>query len=159
MKNLRLSDWGHIAEIFGAVAVVISLVYVGVQLKQNTEAIQYQTSEQILSTYAEAQLTIIGETPMAPILVKADAGQPLTAEEAYQLDTWLHFVFSNWEQAYRSHNNGLLEDEVWRAWDTYYRWNMNVSYFRDAWINNPIEGYSESFLRYIDEEVLKDNPP
>jgi len=24
MKNLRLQDWGHIAEIFGAITVVVS---------------------------------------------------------------------------------------------------------------------------------------
>ena len=42
MKKLSLADWGHIAEIFGAVAVVVTLAYVGLQLQQNTAAIQAQ---------------------------------------------------------------------------------------------------------------------
>lgn len=154
MKKLSLADWGHIAEIFGAVAVVVSLVYVGVQLQQNTEAIQAQTSQQVMATYTDAQLPILGEESIAPILVKADAGQPLTTEEAYRLDVWAHLVISNWEQTYRSHQNGQLEDEVWEAWDRYFRWSLKLPYVRDAWVNNPIEGYTASFTRYINEQVL-----
>ena len=154
MKKLSLSDWGHIAEIFGAIAVVVSLIYVGIQLQQNTEAIQAQTSQQVLATYSEAQLTVIGDASMAPLLVKADAGEPLTPEEAMRLDTWAHLVISNWEQTYRSHQLGLLEDEVWLGWDRFFRWNMRSSYVRDAWVNNPIQGYTESFTRYINEEIL-----
>lgn len=158
MSKLKLSDWGHIAEIFGAVAVVISLLYVGKQLQQNTEAIQAQTSQQVLATYSVAQLSVIGEESMAPILIRADAGEVLTAEEALRLDTWAHLVISNWEQTYRSHQHGLLEDEVWQAWDIYFRSYMGSGYFHDAWVNNPIDGYTKSFMRYVDEDVLQSLP-
>ena len=36
MNKLSLSDWASLAEIVGALAVVISLVYVGVQISENT---------------------------------------------------------------------------------------------------------------------------
>ena len=34
----RLQQWAHVAEITGAVAVVISLLYVGYQVSENTAA-------------------------------------------------------------------------------------------------------------------------
>ena len=34
----RLQKWAHIAEITGAVAVVVSLLYVGYQVRENTAA-------------------------------------------------------------------------------------------------------------------------
>ena len=155
MRKLSLADWGHIAEIFGAIAVVVSLVYVGKQLQQNTEAIQTQTSQQVLATYGLAQLTVIGDESMAPILVKADAGETLTPVEAMRLDTWVHLVFANWEQTYRSNRAGQLDDEDWQAWDRFFRWNMNSDYIRETWVNNPIDGYTTSFMRYVNEDVLK----
>ena len=155
MKKLSLADWGHIAEIFGAVAVVVSLLYVGAQLKQNTAAIQAQTSQQIMSTYAETNFAIVGQESLAPLFVKVNNGEDLTPVESEKLGTWAHILFSNWEQAFRSHKNGLLEDEVWAAWDIFFRWNMEYPFVLDAWVNNPIEGYTKSFMQYVNEEVLR----
>ena len=154
MKKISLADWGHIAEIFGAVAVVLSLVYVGAQLKQNTAAIQAQTSQQIMATYSDAQFVILGEEALAPLFIKVQQGEELTAVESEKLGIWAHIVFTNWEQSYSTHQNGLLEEEVWVAWDTFFRSNMEYGFFREAWISNPIVGYTKSFTRYINEEVL-----
>ncbi|MDA9764857.1 MAG: hypothetical protein P8L44_04930 [Opitutales bacterium] len=38
MKQLTLSNWAHIAEIIAAIVIVISILYVGKELKQNTQA-------------------------------------------------------------------------------------------------------------------------
>ena len=35
---MGLSDWVAVAEIFGAVAIVVSLVFVGIQIRDNTKA-------------------------------------------------------------------------------------------------------------------------
>lgn len=154
MKKLSLADWGHIAEIFGAVAVVMTLAYVGLQLQQNTAAIQAQTAQMVMATYADYQFAVIGEDALAPLMVKADAGQELTPEEAERLNTWAHLVISNWEQTYRSYQKGQMNEELWRAWDNYFRSALDTGYVHDAWVDNPIEGYTASFTRYINEEVL-----
>ena len=44
--NQKLSDWASIAEIFGGIAIVISLVFVGIQIKGNTGATQAATFQQ-----------------------------------------------------------------------------------------------------------------
>ena len=38
--KLKLSEWANVAEIVGAAAVIISLVYVGYQVNDNTSAIR-----------------------------------------------------------------------------------------------------------------------
>lgn len=40
MKKLSLSQWTSIAEIFGMLAVVISLIFVGIEIKQNTNQME-----------------------------------------------------------------------------------------------------------------------
>ena len=40
----KLSDWASIAEIIGALAIVISLIYVGVQVNDSTRAVRSATA-------------------------------------------------------------------------------------------------------------------
>ena len=43
-----LQRWSLVAEIVGAVAVVISIVYLTIEVQRNTSAIQSQTSQGLL---------------------------------------------------------------------------------------------------------------
>ena len=47
--KLKLSEMSNIAEIVGAFAIVVSLVYVGVQITQNTKGIRAQSYYNVLS--------------------------------------------------------------------------------------------------------------
>jgi len=38
--KLKLAEWASIAEIIGAVAVIVSLIYVGLQVNDNTAAVR-----------------------------------------------------------------------------------------------------------------------
>jgi hypothetical protein len=155
IRRFSLSDWGHIAEILGAMAVIVSLLYVGKQLKHNTEAVEGQTLQEILSNYQDHQLAILGEESMAPLIVKAEAKQELSPEERLRLDTWSHLVISNWERAFNSYQSGLMGKNDWTGWDRYFRGTFEYyPFMQDAWRNNAIEGYEDGFSRYINEVVL-----
>jgi len=49
MKNEKLQEWALVAEIVGAVAVVVSLIYVGVSVRQNTDAILVANHQAIVA--------------------------------------------------------------------------------------------------------------
>ena len=48
---MTIQDWGAIGEIIGGIAVVASLVYLAVQIRQNTHQITRQTEEQKHAMY------------------------------------------------------------------------------------------------------------
>jgi hypothetical protein len=50
VKKLTLTDWAQLAEIIAAVAVVISLIYVGAGLRANTAAIRSASVQAITNT-------------------------------------------------------------------------------------------------------------
>jgi hypothetical protein len=43
-RHMSLEQYSYLAQIIGAVAVVASLIFVGVQVRQNTKAVLAQTS-------------------------------------------------------------------------------------------------------------------
>lgn len=153
-RKLTLSDFAQLSEILAGVAVVLSLIYVGMQVRQNTQAIEIAAAQQSHDAYRQAQVAIMEEPMMAVALEKAFSDQPLNPVEALQVDTYVHFIFSNWELAYLNHKKGLLDDEIWQAWERYYIWLMNYDVFSKAWIENPVEGYTRSFTDYVNDVVL-----
>lgn len=153
--KLTLSDLAHLAEVLAAVAVVLSLVYVGVQVRQNTQAIEIAAAQQSLDAYRQVQVAVMEEPKMAAAVEKAYSNQQLSPVEALQVDTYVHFNFSNWELAYLNHKKELLDDEIWEGWNRYYVWLMSFEFFRKTWIENPVDGYTRSFTNYVNKVVLQ----
>lgn len=46
MRKLKLSEWSSIAEIMGMLAVVISLIFVGIQIQQNTKQAEADSAKE-----------------------------------------------------------------------------------------------------------------
>lgn len=153
MQNIRLSTWASAAEIVSAIAVVISLIYVGFQVSQNTAAVQATTYKEITATYGELQLVIIENEQFAGILVRAEERAPLTPTEMYRLETWMWFHMGNWEQAYLANEQGILDSDVWLGWDRYYKWWMSKPFFVSIYKDNPVQGLSDRFTSHVDHYV------
>ncbi len=50
---MSLQDWSNLAQVIGALAVVISLFYVGFQVKRNTGAVRSATAQAVHNNYAD----------------------------------------------------------------------------------------------------------
>lgn len=46
VRKLTLADWANIGEVIGAIAVVISLLYVGIQVCEHTEEMRATNRQQ-----------------------------------------------------------------------------------------------------------------
>ncbi|MFK7733163.1 MAG: hypothetical protein AB8B48_16205, partial [Pseudomonadales bacterium] len=42
-----LQDWAHLAEIIGGVAIILSLVFVGFQLSENSKQVRSETAHNV----------------------------------------------------------------------------------------------------------------
>jgi len=47
MKRLNLSDVGTLAETFTAIGVIVSLIYLAVQIQQNTNVLRTSSSQDV----------------------------------------------------------------------------------------------------------------
>jgi hypothetical protein len=157
-RRLTLTDLAQLSEILGALAVVLSLIYVGVQVQQNTQAIEISAAQQSLDAYRQAQVALMEEPSMAEAMDKAYSGGELSSVEALQVDTYVHFIFSNWESAFLNHRKGLLDNEIWAGWERYYKHLMTFEVFSRTWIDNPVDGYTRSFTNYINDSVMPGIP-
>lgn len=158
MQEIRLNTWVSVAEIVSAIAVVISLLYISLQIKHNTASVQANTYKEITSTYGDLQLAIIESEQFAEILVRAETQTSLTPIEEYRLEVWIFFHLGNWEQAFLANDQGILNSDAWLGWDRYYKWLLSKPFFLAVYKNNPVQGYTDRFASHVDLYVQSMEP-
>ena len=138
-----------VIEIISAGAVLLGLIFVGFELKQNTEAVESQTSQGLLELANQANSQIASDQDLAGLILRANKGKdPLTELEALQYSRFVHSEMNIWEHAFFSNANGTMHSDLWKGYDTAYR-----SFFCEAWskvVWKEVEGnFSDQFKAHV----------
>ena len=153
MAHRTLQDWASIAEIAGAAAVVISLIYVGSQLRANTRAVEAQTRQAFSAQDLTFFATALDQTVVARAVAKRQAGEELSRFEQSQLETRQQLNFRIFEHAHYQFEKGTLEQG---EWDRYARIIFNVicgnQPAQSMW-NRLKESFQPDFRRVVDETI------
>ncbi len=148
MPRRSLSDWALLAEIASALAVVLSLAYVGYELRQNTNAVLSNTQQSLLEL-AQGLDAWLQSDSFADIAVRGDEDySDLTPPERRQYDTYTRSVLNVWEHAYYNNRAGLMEDDLWEAWNESFQSNSAATW-RTIWARDK-KGYGREFREYVD---------
>ena len=109
---MKFSDWKDVAELFGIVAIVASLLFVGLQLKQSHEialATQYQARAEATMNL---HLTSIEADWVPPIPALRNGISENFSARDINVNLWLWIQFDNHFYQYQS---GFLEESAWQA--------------------------------------------
>ena len=106
-------DWKGAAELVGIAAIVASLIFVGLQLRQ-TEVIARATLYQMRS---DAGRELVGLTLENKELVGTifQIEGSLDPSELLQLRWWALAAFTHYENSHHLYQLGLLSDEQWTS--------------------------------------------
>jgi len=63
--NQKLSDWASMAEIASAIAVVVTLVLVLVELRENTEAVRAAARQSIAARIEDRTMGVAADSRLA----------------------------------------------------------------------------------------------
>ncbi len=111
---------GTIAELVAAVAVVVSLWYLAVQLRQNTELARAELEVQFGVVWAELHDSMIQNPELARAYDLAGNNWSELSEENVRAYLW--FVAKSFhilEGMFRQHRRGLLADDAWEPYERY----------------------------------------
>ena len=148
---MKLSEWAHIAEITSAIAVVISLIYIGLEINQNTVAVNANTHQSMIDYGREQSEILLTNEALADLVEKAEIHpEALTARERSQFYEFTSWRLATWEGVFMNHEHGLVDEEVWRGWDGYYRLlTLDKPGYAAFWRDNRTAYYAP-FIDYID---------
>ena len=113
-----LQDWSNLAQVIGALAVVISLAYVGVQIKRNTSAVRSATAQAIHNNYGDWYMNLMSDAELNRIALKGlkDYSSLNEIEKAQFIQTFMAFISFS-QNAFYQWREKALSPWLWDGWE------------------------------------------
>jgi hypothetical protein len=154
---MKLSEWASIAEIASAAAVVVSLIYVGVEVSQNTAAVKASTQQAMIDYGREQSEILVTDDRLADLVSRGEESPgsltPHERRQFYEFTTWR---LSMWELSFLNHRSGLIDEEMWLAWDGYYRLLVSDRAGYRAFWSDTRPQWDPRFMAHIDASGLSE---
>jgi hypothetical protein len=141
-----------IGESLGAVAVVVSLVYLGRQLSHNTEMIRVAVATETLEIDHTIILPIIESEEFAEIWLKGDHRlNELSEANMQRLLIFERRAFTLWHHNFQLRSQKFVSDDTWYYQNGMIQFLSHREAVRQAWSIFKVT-YEPPFQEYVDEQ-------
>jgi hypothetical protein len=97
---------GAIAESVGALTVIITLIYLTIQLRQNTKAIEHSSYRAVFDDAYQWMYKVIENPDVAKLYMAGMKGEELSSSDRLRFSLLLNTLFVHWGHAF---NAGAFE--------------------------------------------------
>lgn len=141
---------GAVAELLGALGVVASLVFVGLQVRQNTRSMRASTYDSMVRSNGEWLAAVIADPALADGFEAAvEDWSGVKAEDRARVMYLLTQLFRHWENSFFQHRQGTLDADLWATWE-----GIILSYFHQPgiqeWWDVRRHAYSLDFRTFLE---------
>ena len=157
---MTLQDLGNIGEFVGAIGVVASLIYLALQIRQNSHQIN-QNSNSVLGSVelenarlASDWLVTIAQNPQLGRVWSLGLSEPtnLTDDEAVQFAMLMGSAFYRLEAPIRQYKRGLLSQDSWEPFEEVISRYMRSPAVLAWWANRDVP-LAKSFTEYVNSRI------
>lgn len=114
--KLKLSEFASVAEIIGAFAVVISLIYVGVQVNDSTSAVRSAAANDASVAMQSWYLQIGSDQQTSNLWFRAlTSEEALSNEEEFQFLMMTHAAYLGFQNSYLLAEEGTIDPALREA--------------------------------------------
>ena len=153
MNDLDLEALARLADVVSAVVVVMSLVYLAHQVRQNTASLHTENYARALERIATMQARLSSDGAFAE-LVSRGAADPARLSPGQRVQfTWAFYeMFGAFEFMFHQATSDALPEEVWNRWSETLSWWLSLPGVRTWWLSRPA-AFSESFTSHVDSKL------
>ena len=144
---MRTTNWKDIAELIGIAAIVASLIFVGLQMRQEQKIALAEFYDSTLTSRFELYESIKDD---AGIWLAGSSGQELSDEERAKFELLVHQLNDAWIFNYMGLRELQSDEEV----------EFLVNRFARILYNNPgvLEAWRKNEAAYTENDLLFDSP-
>lgn len=154
MNKLKLSEWANIAEIFASVVLVLSLIYVGVELDQNTKAVHSDTWQAVVEKLVDLDIAEASSPELSSVVIRGESDpQNLTTEEWWRFKRLAQSRMGQLEHAYLAQTNDTLGESYWLALEGYLQYLACQKGYQTFWAENGQQLYHLNFFNYFSGKI------
>ena len=116
MENITLEQFNYIAEIVASVAVIASLIYVAVQIRQNTSTNKLIAAQNLSHGVRDGTAIAAANSDLADIHLRGMKDvESLSPPERHQFYMYLNNTYRVYESALYQHTQGVVDEPVFTA--------------------------------------------
>jgi hypothetical protein len=151
---------GALAELAGALGVILSLAYLAVQIRQNTRQMENSARaargaayQNALSNYQSHLIPIALDAELAEIFLHGinNFGQ-LNETDAFRFNWLMGGYMTNLDNMYYQHQDGVVSAERWLSVQSQLRWFLAYQGFVAWWTGFDKSTLSPDFVAIVDAE-------
>ena len=147
---MTLAELSDISQALGAVAVIVSLIFVGLEIRHNTRALKATSHHAVTDSFNAINTLIISDPKVARIWRLGMAGSDsLDDDESVSSSFMLLGYMRIFETLHYQFRMGSLEPKLFEAELNTLKWTVNNPGFLAWWAVNPL-ALSAEFRAFID---------
>ena len=150
--NLSLDALGNLGDFLGSIGVLISLIYLALQIKKSTETERSATYRAIVADFGQLNQSMATDPELTVLFARAledfDAADPSDKARVSQV---FYMTFRYFENMYYQHRRGYLEAELWTGWKRLMLTYHSRPGFQSWWrLRRAV--FSEPFVQFLETE-------
>ncbi len=154
---MTLMEWGAMGELVGGIAIIGSLIYVGLQVKQGTQASRAATSQAFSFQYSEL-LSRLTEADFRDVFWRGIRGlENLKGSEAASFMSFIASLLRTLESFYYQKKDGPFVGAIFDSWMIQYIDAFGNQGVREYWALRKHQ-FSAEFVSYFDVQLATVTP-
>lgn len=152
----KLQQYALLAEIISAIAIVASLIFVGVQIRQNNDLVKANTYREIRAAMMSLNYLSFSNPEYAALNYKISNGEELSPVEIAQRRNFGFYMINLADTAFEQYQRGLIDNKELRETLAPF---FGILY-SNPWLMDQIrqysrfpENYDPAFIAYINEQM------
>jgi hypothetical protein len=148
----RIEYWALLAEVVGAIGVIISVIYLAVQVGASTTEMQAQTHYNALRLAQVSLEMQIADPGLGELVTRGSRSlEGLSPTEWDRLSNVYFLMFNAWEYTHLLSSSDTVSPELWQAHDGYMRSEIPRKPTMKKFWTEYQSSFSDVFRGYVDE--------
>lgn len=147
---------GAVGELLGAVGVIASLIYLAIQIRQNTESVRAMSHHGIADQFQRTGLAVLEDPQLIELCLRgfSDASS-FSDVDRLRVEMYLLSLFRTYEELYQLHRKGLIDHELWDSRERSMMRFLSRPGVRSWWASEESHWFIASFRAYVDGQLAE----
>ena len=153
---MNLEYWANVAEVVGLGLVIVTFIYLSIQIRQSSRSMHAQTAQGIHNTFMEGFKMLCHDDELNRVYrIGILNPEDLTNAEEAKFHAFLGYFTASMYNAHHHHVSSSVDQHVTSSWLEGYKQVYNTPGFRKFWPQRK-HFYSSQFIDYV-EGVMQES--
>jgi hypothetical protein len=148
-----LEALGHLGEFVGALGVVISLIYLARQMRQNTTSVRAASFNSMVQNSISLLAHSFRDSEFAEFVCRAENHpESLTPEERMRWDSYMTAVYRHFGNLIYQYRVGALDEQMWESYERTLAEHLRVPSWGD-WFLEHQQLFSTALVESVHQKL------